>query len=124
MKALSHQLRSLSLAILLLAPALSFADTAMVKDGVLVNSAGMTLYTFDKDDAGKGKSVCNGPCATNWPPVATDGNVSGDYSVVTRDDGAKQLAYKGKPLYGWIKDAKPGDKTGDNFNNVWHVAKP
>ena len=60
----------------------------------------------------------------SWPPVAAEGNVSGDYSVVTRDDGAKQLAYKGKPLYLWVKDTKPGDKTGDGFNNVWHVAKP
>jgi predicted lipoprotein with Yx(FWY)xxD motif len=23
-----------------------------------------------------------------------------------------------------VKDQKPGDKTGDGFNNVWHVAKP
>ena len=44
--------------------------------------------------------------------------------IITRDDGGKQWAYKGKPLYLWAKDAKPGDKTGDGFNNVWHVAKP
>ncbi|MBS1215135.1 MAG: hypothetical protein H6R20_109, partial [Proteobacteria bacterium] len=47
----------------------------------------------------------------------------GDYSIVTRDDGQKQWAYKGKPLYFWIKDAKPGDKTGDGFNNVWRIVK-
>lgn len=95
-----------------------------VSDGVMVATNGMTLYTFDKDSAGK--SVCNGPCATNWPPVLVDANtaVSGDYSVITRDDGKKQLAYKGKPLYFWSKDAKPGDKTGDGFlNNAWHIIK-
>lgn len=94
-------------------------------DGVLVGSNGMTLYVFDKDVAGSGKSVCNGPCATNWPPLfATDSDVaSGDYSIVTRDDGKKQWALKGKPLYFWIKDQKSGDKTGEGFNNVWHVAK-
>jgi len=43
---------------------------------------------------------------------------------VTRDDGSKQWAYKGKPVYLWGKDQKPGDKTGDGFNNVWHVARP
>ena len=43
---------------------------------------------------------------------------------VTRPDGKKQWAFKGKPLYYWAKDQKPGDKTGDGFNNVWHVAKP
>ena len=99
---------------------------AAAKDGVLTNPAGMTLYTFDKDAAGSGKSVCNGPCAANWPPLmAKDGDkAAGEYSVVTRDDGSKQWAYKGKPLYLWIKDQKPGDKTGDGVNNVWRVAKP
>ncbi len=43
--------------------------------------------------------------------------------MITRDDGAKQWAYKGKPVYTWSKDAKPGDMSGDNFNNVWHVIK-
>ena len=93
--------------------------------GVMVNSAGMTLYTFDKDPAGAGKSVCNGPCAANWPPLkaAAADKASGDFGIVTRDDGSKQWAYKGKPLYLWSKDQKPGDRTGDGFNNVWHVIK-
>lgn len=95
-------------------------------DGVLTGSNGMTLYVFDKDTAGNGKSVCNGPCASNWPPLYASENdvASGDYSLVTRDEGKKQWALKGKPLYYWVKDQKPGDKTGDGFNNVWHVAKP
>jgi predicted lipoprotein with Yx(FWY)xxD motif len=92
--------------------------------GVLTNAAGMTLYTFDKDAGGK--SACNGPCAANWPPLmaAADAKASGDWSIVARDDGGKQWAYKGKPVYLWGKDQKPGDKTGDGFNNVWHVATP
>jgi predicted lipoprotein with Yx(FWY)xxD motif len=90
----------------------------------------MTLYVFDKDAEGSGKSVCNGPCAANWPPlIASDfatGSEAGssDYTLITRDDGKKQWALKGKPLYYWFKDQKPGDKTGDGVNNVWHVAKP
>ena len=97
---------------------------AMASGDVLTGSNGMTLYTFDKDAGGK--SMCNGPCASNWPPLsAMDSDVaSGDYSIVIRDDGKKQWALKGKPLYFWVKDQKAGDKTGDNFNNVWHVAKP
>lgn len=102
------------------------AAPAMVSDGMLTGSNGMTLYTFDKDAAGSGKSVCNGPCATNWPPLmAMDGDAaSGDYSIVVRDDGKKQWAFKGRPLYFWAKDMKAGDKTGDGFNNVWRVARP
>ncbi|MBE0586493.1 MAG: hypothetical protein IH617_00430 [Hydrogenophaga sp.] len=101
------------------------AGAPMVANGLLTGPNGMTLYTFDRDMASSGKSVCNGPCATNWPPLMA-GNAApgGDYSVVTRDDGGKQLAYKGKPLYYWIKDTKPGDMTGDGFNGVWHVVKP
>jgi len=97
---------------------------AKFEGGMLANSAGMTLYTFDKDAAGSGKSACNGPCAANWPPLhaaATD-QASGDWTVLARDDGSKQWAYKGKPLYLWVKDHKPGDKTGDGVNKVWHVA--
>lgn len=99
---------------------------ATVTDGALTGKNGMTLYTFDRDTTGSGKSMCNGPCATNWPPLlaGADAKASGDYSIVTRDDGQKQVAYKGKPLYYWVKDAKPGDRTGDGFNNVWRTAKP
>ena len=102
---------------------MALAYPAKMQDGVLANDAGMTLYTFDKDAAGK--SACNGPCAGNWPPLmaTADAKASGDWSIVTRDDGGKQWAYKGKPLYTWSKDTKPGDMTGDGFNSVWHVAK-
>jgi len=101
-------------------------DPARTVDGVLVDAKGMTLYTFDRDVGGSGKSVCNGPCAANWPPfmVSGGGASTAAYQVITRDDGGKQWAYQGKPLYTWSKDAKPGDKTGDGFNNVWKVAKP
>lgn len=106
-------------------PGLSAAP-AQVRDGVLADSKGMTLYMFDKDAAGSGKSVCNGPCANNWPPLAAaEGDkAAGDWSVIVRDDGRRQWAYKGKPVYTWVKDQKPGDTSGDGFNTVWHVARP
>jgi predicted lipoprotein with Yx(FWY)xxD motif len=90
---------------------------------MMTNNAGMTLYTFDRDSGGK--SACNGPCATNWPPLTAgnDAKPSGDWSVISRDDGSKQWAYKGKPVYLWSKDQKPGDMTGDGFNGIWHVVK-
>ena len=93
--------------------------------GVLVGPNGMTLYTFDKDPTGSGKSVCNDKCAGLWPPLmaAADSQAAGNFSVITRDDGGKQWAWQGKPLYYWIKDGKPGDQTGDNVNSVWHVIK-
>ena len=99
---------------------------AKTMGGVLTNPTGMTLYTFDKDPANGSKSVCNGECAVKWPPLMASASdkAGGGYSIVTRDDGSKQWAYKGKPLYLWFKDQKPGDMTGDGVNNVWHTAKP
>ena len=95
------------------------------KGPALTDAKGMTLYTFDKDAGGK--SACNGPCAGNWPPLAAaaDAKPAADYTIIARDDGSKQWAYKGKPLYTWKNDHKPGDITGDGFlNNTWHIAKP
>jgi predicted lipoprotein with Yx(FWY)xxD motif len=95
------------------------------KGAVLTDAKGMTLYTFDKDS--DGKSACNGPCATNWPVLkAEPSDAPGDgYTIITRDDGSKQWAYKGKPLYSFAKDQKPGDITGDGFlNGAWHLAQP
>jgi predicted lipoprotein with Yx(FWY)xxD motif len=111
-----------SMAFAQMAPAKT-ADTS--KGKALVDSKGMTLYTFDKDAGGK--SMCNGPCAENWPPLmaSADAKASGDWTVVTRDDGKMMWAHKGKPLYGWKKDSAPGDTTGDGFNNgAWHIATP
>ena len=103
------------------APPIS-ADTA--KGKALVDINGMTLYVFDRD--GKGKSNCNGQCAVNWLPLIgdTDAQADGSFSFISRDDGRKQWAYKGKPLYTFVKDKKPGDATGDGVNHIWHIARP
>jgi len=109
----------------------AFAQMAPTKIGdstkgkVLTNEAGLTLYVFDRDSAGK--SACNGPCAINWPPLAATPTSAGagDYTVITRDDGGKQWAYKTRPLYTWHNDKAPGDITGDGLaNGAWHIAQP
>ena len=95
---------------------------------VLSDPKGMTLYTYDTD-ATPGKSVCNGKCAENWPPLmaAAGSKDMGSWTVVTRDDGAKQWAFKGKPLYTFIKDAAAADFNGNGVPKdkpVWHCAVP
>lgn len=101
----------------------AFAEEMATKkaDDILVTNKGMTVYTFDNDPAGK--SVCNGACATNWPPVAPVGTPSAPFSVITRDDGSQQLALNGKPLYLFAADKAPGERKGDNVKNIWHVVK-
>jgi len=90
----------------------------------LATAAGMTLYTFGSDTVA-GKSVCNARCATTWPAAAApaDAQPMGDWTIITRDDGTKQWAYKGHPLYTFMNDAKPGDVMG-NGRGKWTVAKP
>ena len=96
---------------------------------VLVGPNGLTLYTHSGDTATS--STCIGGCATAWPPLtvaagakATAGQgVAGTLGTLTRADGTIQVTYNGMPLYGWQKDAKPGDVTGQGIGG-FTVAKP
>jgi len=115
------------LVFLLFLSSLAFAfDAPPLKTahGVLVDPAGMTVYTYDKDAAGSGKSSCVDTCARNWPPVkAPAGALPEPWSIVVRADGGPQLAHRGKPLYTFIKDKKAGDKAGDGVGKAWHVVE-
>ncbi|MDB4836933.1 hypothetical protein OAH87_00500 [Marinomonas sp.] len=97
--------------------------TATAAETVLVNKAGMTLYTFDVDT--DGKSYCDGGCAVKWSPylMKEGAKLKTGYGYVVRDDGSKQWTYQEKPLYTWIGDTAQGDMTGDGMGGVWHVAK-
>lgn len=96
---------------------------------ILVDALGMTLYIFGRDE--ENISNCSGTCAINWPPlivsygepVAGPG-LQGKLSLITREDGARQVTYNGQPLYGWIADQKPGDTTGHGVGGNWFVVSP
>jgi predicted lipoprotein with Yx(FWY)xxD motif len=124
--------KKLSIALVLLgalSACVSMSDGRSIvktENGVLISMTNMTLYTFDNDQAGSGKSTCNGDCAINWPPLIVDANATsyGSYSIITRDDGKKQFAYKGKPLYYFSGDKKPDDRKGDSYaNGMWHIVR-
>jgi predicted lipoprotein with Yx(FWY)xxD motif len=100
--------------------------------GVLVDSDGRTLYMFGKDKAGA--SSCAGACARNWPPAAApakpkagSGVAQPKLDAIRRDDGSRQLAYAGHPLYRFTGDGHKGDLKGqgvDAFGGVWYVVAP
>ncbi len=73
---------------------------------------GMTLYTYKKDPPGK--SVCTGECAKTWLPALAPAYAAptGHWSVIVREGGAKQWAYKSRPLYTYVKDVDPGSVYG------------
>jgi predicted lipoprotein with Yx(FWY)xxD motif len=99
------------------------ANPTQIASGLLASKDGRTLYVFDKDTAGR--SSCSGGCATAWPPfaVVNPALAGGDFSVIRRDDGNSQWAYKGMPLYYFAGDAKAGDVNGDGQGGVWHVIR-
>ena len=99
------------------------AGAAFAQSNVLTDNRGMTVYTFDKDAGGK--STCYASCAAAWPPVAAADMAFGAHiGVAPREDGIQQAAYKGKPLYRFAGDRKPGDVNGDRIQHVWHVVAP
>jgi predicted lipoprotein with Yx(FWY)xxD motif len=113
-------------AALLVACATPSTPPVKTTSGVLVTSSGMTLYTFDKDAAGSGRSNCSGQCAVTWPPLmaSSDAKPGADYTLVAREGGGQQWAYKGKPLYTFIGDQSPNEMRGKGMNGVWQVATP
>ena len=88
------------------------------------DAKGMSLYTFDQDTE-PGKFACAGDCAKAWPPAIAPASAqsAGDWSVVARSDGGRQWAWRGRPLYTYVNDAKIGDSNGKAAAaNGWHLA--
>jgi predicted lipoprotein with Yx(FWY)xxD motif len=96
---------------------------------ILIDSAGDTVYLFQKDTGAK--SSCTGACASAWPPVLATGKptVAGGLaatkvSTTRRSDGKSQVTYAGHPLYRYQGDSKPGDASGQGLNAFganWYV---
>jgi predicted lipoprotein with Yx(FWY)xxD motif len=98
---------------------------------VLTDTKGMTMYYYTPDKGGK--VTCLAACAQAWPPLklpagattaAGDKGVTGTLSTVANPEGGTQVTYNGWPLYGWVKDTKPGDTTGQNVGGKWFVVTP
>ena len=93
----------------------------MLVGGTNSSQPGLTLYVFDSD-LGTSGSTCNDGCATTWPPVVVDDaevdNIPG-LSLISRDDGSSQAAFKGRPLYFYANDTSFGDTNGQTVNNAW-----
>jgi predicted lipoprotein with Yx(FWY)xxD motif len=81
---------------------------SMDNDFSLLPHGNFPVYTLSNDNG----RACQGYCALIWPPVLTSGQpVARDgvsqhaLGVVVRPDGTRQVTFKGKPLYLFIKDA-------------------
>lgn len=94
---------------------------------VLVNSEGLTVYEFLKDQGTT--SSCYGECEAAWPPViskgqptAGEGASASQLGTTKRKDGSLQVTYAGHPLYTFSEDKAPGEASGNGlefFGGQW-----
>jgi predicted lipoprotein with Yx(FWY)xxD motif len=97
---------------------------------IVVDSKGMTAYTFDEDSPGSGTSACTGECADEWSAITASSDtpkvdgVTGRVGTITGTDGAKQVTLEGMPLYTYHHDSDVGDTEGQGVDKVWWVVSP
>jgi predicted lipoprotein with Yx(FWY)xxD motif len=92
---------------------------------ILVEIKGRGVYTYDGDKVAN-QSDCFAQCRLLWPPVYAEDEAmpKGSFTILVRkDDGKRQWAFKGKPLYRWVSDVKRGDAGGDGVAGVWRLVK-
>lgn len=97
----------------------------VIRDGIVADPAGRSLYVFDKDEAFK--SHCAGSCLQAWPAYTSDvqpGASVPDAAKRFEQDQRQQWAWQGKPLYYFAGDTKPGEHNGDGSGGVWHLVRP
>ena len=96
---------------------------------ILTNETFFTLYRYLSDPQNKDISTCNGDCSKIWPPFYAPNLTvnpdlrSKDFSVITRENGEKQLTYKGWPLYLYTGDTKPIQTNGQGLQGLWFVVQ-
>ena len=97
----------------------------------LFGPSGKVLYGFTAD--GKKKARCYGNCAAVWPPLLTRGApVAGPgvkralLGTTTRKNGAKQVTYRGHPLYYYVDDpvGKVKCQNVEEYGGLWLIVKP
>jgi predicted lipoprotein with Yx(FWY)xxD motif len=94
----------------------------VIKDGIVTDPAGRTLYIFDKDQPDT--SHCEGGCLKAWPAYAADAAAGAEADPKATRLGTRQWTWNHKPLYYFAGDTQPGDKAGDGSGGVWHIIQP
>ena len=96
---------------------------------VLFDGRNRALYLFTRDGR---KSDCYGACARVWPPFKAKGGVNAGTGLkqrwvdtVRRRGGAKQVTYRGHPLYFYVHDTRGEIFCNDvfEFGGKWFVVR-
>jgi predicted lipoprotein with Yx(FWY)xxD motif len=95
----------------------------------LTDGQGKSLYLSLNDTPGTNN--CSPVCLTLWKPllvnkrvVAGNGVLQADLGVILLQSGARQVTYRGAPLYYYFKDINPGDTNGQGMDGVWFLVTP
>jgi predicted lipoprotein with Yx(FWY)xxD motif len=114
-------------------PSTAMAATVKVMETrygpILVDGRGHALYLFTREHSSR--SRCYGACARAWPPFTTrsapragKGARRGLLGTTRRRGGARQVTYKGHPLYFYVDDRRPGQVLCHDvfeFGGTWLV---
>ncbi len=85
--------------------------------------SGEPLYTHDGETTAK--VTCIGACLQTWFPVvapAVSGNVNPAFTAFERPDGLMQWAFRGKPLYNYVKDGRFSPELNGLDESGWSAA--
>jgi predicted lipoprotein with Yx(FWY)xxD motif len=97
------------------------ASNAALHRTVLVTGAGKTLYSLSAET--HGRFICTDrSCLSLWTPLVVKHGTTpagvGALATVKRPDGRTQVTYRGRPLYTFDMDRRPGDAKGNGFKDV------
>jgi predicted lipoprotein with Yx(FWY)xxD motif len=105
------------------------AQNATLGKTILTTLAGRTLYTLSAETGGT--FICKRGCLAVWRPlyVAAGVKPTGPVklgAIKRPDNGRRQVTFRGRPLYTFDGDERPGDVNGEGFKDVgtWHAAAP
>jgi predicted lipoprotein with Yx(FWY)xxD motif len=96
---------------------------------VLTAANGHTLYSLSAERGGKFVCTKSSGCLSIWHPllVPKEATLAGPVKLgtIARPEGGRQATYRGRPLYTFGQDQKPGQAKGEGLKDVgtWHVAR-
>jgi predicted lipoprotein with Yx(FWY)xxD motif len=95
---------------------------------IVVNLRGLSMYSLSAET--NGRFICtDASCLSLWKPLvfARGKHPTGapKLGTVKRPNGKTQVTYRGRPLYRFTEDRRPGDVGGEGFRDVgvWRAAR-
>ena len=109
------------------------ASNSTLKETVVVNTQGHTLYALSPETTHH--LLCtSSECFNHWPPLTVHSSktklkagpgVHGTLGILHRSNGTFQVTLRGLPLYRYAEDHAKGEANGEgieSFGGTWHAA--